>query len=133
MRAPHIVALAVVVVAMVVAVASFSGTVSRHVSVSEAMQSPGRTVQVPGQIVEGSVRFDPVASELRFTVTDPRDASMRMDVVYGRPRPENFDAATSVQVIGSFRDGAFRADRLLVKCPSRYSDEAAAAPVAAKQ
>jgi len=131
-RAPHVIAFIVLAISMVVAVISFGGAVSKHVTVREAMQSAGRTVQVPGRIVEGSVRYDPGSSSLRFTVSDMRDASIRMDVVYARPKPENFDAATSVEAVGMYRDGVFRAERLLVKCPSKYRDEAASEQVAAK-
>ncbi|MDH4223841.1 MAG: cytochrome c maturation protein CcmE [candidate division Zixibacteria bacterium] len=35
-------------------------------------------------------------------------------------KPANFEQATSIVVIGMYRDGIFIADQVLVKCPSKY-------------
>jgi cytochrome c-type biogenesis protein CcmE len=129
MKPPHIIALAVIVICMVVMLFSFSGAIAQHVTIPQAMARPDETVQVPGNIVKDSVAYDVQKGELRFDIlgVDPNtrkiDSSQRMTVVYAQPKPENFDAATSVEAIGRYQSGVFRAQNLLVKCPSKYSDD----------
>jgi len=49
-----------------------------------------------------------------------------MSVLYSGIKPGNFEEATEIVAVGSYRDGSFYADQLLVKCPSKYQglDEA---------
>ncbi len=128
MKPAHVVALAVLLVAMGVSLYSFSGAVAQHVDVKQAMARPGEMVQVPGQIVKESVRYDAGKGALEFDVLaiDPKtraiDAAQRMTIVYRQPKPENFDQAVSVEAVGTFRDGVFEANNLLVKCPSKYKE-----------
>jgi cytochrome c-type biogenesis protein CcmE len=43
-----------------------------------------------------------------------------MAVVYGGIRPANFKDAISIVAIGRYRAGRIDAEKLLVKCPSKY-------------
>ena len=43
-----------------------------------------------------------------------------MPVTYRGVRPGNFEQATSLVAIGTYRGEAFQADQILVKCPSKY-------------
>jgi cytochrome c-type biogenesis protein CcmE len=43
-----------------------------------------------------------------------------MAVAYGGVRPANFKDAISIVAIGRYRDGRIEAEKLLVKCPSKY-------------
>jgi cytochrome c-type biogenesis protein CcmE len=126
------VAFLVLIAASVFTFISFSGATARHVTVADAKRSAGETVQVPGRIDHKTVvyRLDGTRGELAFDVADLQGGRDRMRVVYEGAKPENFANATSVEAIGSFRDGAFRAHRLLVKCPSRY--QGASEPRAAR-
>lgn len=127
MKPAHIIALAVIAISMVVTLIVFAGTTAHHVTVAEAMKNPGEQVQVPGDIVKDTVRFDTTAGRgsLRFDVTDPKDPDSRMSIVYEQPKPENFDSAEKVEAVGQFKNGEFHATNLLVKCPSKYNDQPA--------
>jgi cytochrome c-type biogenesis protein CcmE len=128
----HLVALIVIAVSLGISLYAFSGAVAQHVDIRQAMARPGETVQVPGQIVKDTVRYDTTRGALEFDVVaiDPKtrtvDPGARMKIVYAQPKPENFDTAEAVEAIGTYRDGVFVAHNLLVKCPSKYRDEAAA-------
>ena len=54
-----------------------------------------------------------------------------LTVEYRGVIPGNFDQATSIVAIGRYDDGRFRAEQLLVKCPSKYQAEAEKAKGAA--
>ena len=47
-----------------------------------------------------------------------------MPVVFAGVKPGNFDEAEKVVVIGKYQEGAFHANQILVKCPSKYDDMA---------
>jgi cytochrome c-type biogenesis protein CcmE len=46
-----------------------------------------------------------------------------MEVVYHGVKPANFEQATSIVALGTYKDGRFDSDKLLVKCPSKYQAE----------
>jgi cytochrome c-type biogenesis protein CcmE len=53
------------------------------------------------------------------------ETGTQVKVVSGEPRPANFEQATSIVAIGRYdqQQGAFMADDLLVKCPSKYQEQ----------
>lgn len=128
MKPGAIIAFIVLVGAAITTFLSFSQATVKHVTIAEAMASPGKTVQVPGQILKETVSFriHDKQPELRFVIVDMQGGSQRMTVVYRKPRPENFHNATSVEAIGQYKDGVFEASTLLVKCPSKYQGKDAA-------
>jgi cytochrome c-type biogenesis protein CcmE len=126
MKPPHIIALVVIVVCMGATLFALSGAMAQHVSIEQALKRPNEVVQVPGNIVRETVMFDAMKGRLSFDIADLKDNTKRMKVVYAQPKPENFDSAKSVEAVGSFKDGTFYAQNLLIKCPSKYSDEGTA-------
>lgn len=42
-------------------------------------------------------------------------------VVYPKPKPNNFEQAQQLVVIGSMHNDVFYANRMLMKCPSKYN------------
>lgn len=99
---------------------SFQQSLTPYVTFAEA-RDMDRTLQIAGGLVQGSGQYDPAAERLRFTLVE-EETGDRMDVVYRGLKPGNFDDAVSIVAIGRFdpSDGAFAADKLLVKCPSKY-------------
>ena len=84
-----------------------------------ARTGPGRTLQVAGALVKGSSSYDD--GVLAFTISEPKTGKT-MRVRYRGVKPANFEEAISVVAIGRYHptDAAVDADRLLVKCPSKY-------------
>lgn len=122
MRPGALVAFLVLVGASAVLMFSFSGAAVPHVTIAQAKQMRGKTVQVPGRIDKSTVQFQVIGNqpELRFEVSDIQGGTDRMTIIYHKPRPENFHNATNVEAIGRYEDGVFKATTLLVKCPSKY-------------
>ena len=100
--------------------ASFRQTLTPYVSYADA-RSMTRTVQVAGALEKGSSSYDAEASALLFTLRDPKTAET-MKVRYDGVKPANFEDAISIVAIGRYdtRAGELHADKLLVKCPSKY-------------
>ena len=86
---------------------AFQKTLTPYLSFDEAKKSRG-VVQVMGALDKQSDRYDAKAEELGF------------DLVYRGVRPGNFKDAISIVAIGRYHEGRIEAEKLLVKCPSKY-------------
>lgn len=51
---------------------------------------------------------------------EDEDGNVRR-VVYPKPKPNNFEQAEKLVVIGSMQNGVFYANEMLMKCPSKYN------------
>jgi cytochrome c-type biogenesis protein CcmE len=96
---------------------AFQKTLTPYLSFDEAARSKG-VVQVMGALDKSSDRYDTTREELSFELLDPR--GQRMPVMYRGIRPGNFKDAISIVAIGRYRGGRIEAEKLLVKCPSKY-------------
>lgn len=96
---------------------SFRSNLTPYVSFDEA-RTAGRKVQVAGGLVQGSSSWDEASGELTFALED--EAGTSLPVTYDGVKPGNFEEATQIVAIGSWGEGAFEAEQLLVKCPSKY-------------
>ncbi len=126
MTAKMIIGGLIIAATMIWGVRSFLGTTIQYVSIAEAKESD-QTVQVMGKIAKDEVSYNSDESRLEFTIYDAEaessDTPERLKVVYYGVVPGNFDQATSVVAKGSVKEHEFVADKLLVKCPSKYQGE----------
>jgi cytochrome c-type biogenesis protein CcmE len=105
---------------LVVAVFSLSENIlSPYVPFSEAMSSPGKYVQVIGRLDTGASVVHR-EGEYGFTVIDKDGA--KMSVTHRGTKPQNFEQADQMVMLGRYKagDNMFEADKVLVKCPSKY-------------
>lgn len=127
MNIRHIIGILIIAVFITWGAYSFMETTVQYVSLESAANST-RIVQVMGQIDFDVVTYNEDAERLEFAIYDteaeqPAGAT-RLDVVYYGVVPGNFDQATSVVLKGMpDSTGAFVADQMLVKCPSKYQGE----------
>lgn len=100
---------------------SFSEALTPYVSYGEAQTASSRMVQVAGALDKGSTSYVTARESLFFTLRDP-ESHETLRVRYQGLKPANFEEAISIVAIGSYDRGAkeFHADKLLVKCPSKY-------------
>ncbi len=100
--------------------ASFRESLTPYVSYPEA-RAANRMVQVAGALQKGTSTYEQADSSLLFTLRDPKTRDT-VRVRYHGLRPANFEDAISIVAIGRFdpRVKEFAANKLLVKCPSKY-------------
>ncbi|MFN2615922.1 MAG: cytochrome c maturation protein CcmE [Thermoleophilaceae bacterium] len=91
---------------------------------SEMLHSakPGRSYQLTGKVVGGSVAHH--GDELSFRVRD-RNGRASVPVRYAGVVPDPFRDGREVIVSGQMRDGTFVGERdsLVTKCPSKFTKE----------
>ena len=101
---------------------TLSASVTPYVSIAEAEASTS-TVQVKGLLYEN---FAPVQvdNEFRFVLKDEENGQT-MPVKYAGLKPDRFDEAYHIVAIGKYdgADGSFHANKLLIKCPSKYENQ----------
>ncbi len=100
------------------------GTMVSYATVAEA-KAQNRNVQVFGYLYSKGAYDD----QGRWTFDIQGDDGEVLTVVYPHTKPGNFEQAISVVAIGKYdhRSDQFVADQLLVKCPSKYQEQAQAA------
>jgi cytochrome c-type biogenesis protein CcmE len=100
-----------------------------YVNVDQAIAQPNSQVHLAGEIQHDTARFDPASGILQFYLKD--DVGKVMMVLYTGAKPANFDSAPKVSCSGYYAEGKFHADKMLVKCPSKYESEKGPSPHAA--
>jgi len=132
MKKIHILGLIVIAIAVGVII-STAGDASTYVTFSEAeaMTHKGNhsSIHVVGQLTrdaEGNItnmlyrpEIDP--NHFEFSLVD--NAGTEKKVVYPAPMPQDFDKSEQVVVIGKMEDGYFAAEKILLKCPSKYEND----------
>jgi cytochrome c-type biogenesis protein CcmE len=106
---------------LVLGLSTFSRSMTQYVSFAEAKES-SRTVQVMGALEKGTSHYDTASKTLYFTLLDPK-TNEPIAVSYTDVKPANFEDAVSIVAIGRYKNGVFAAEKLLVKCPSKYQGE----------
>jgi len=96
---------------------AFKSNLTPYVSFAQA-RSSGEPVQVAGKLVQGSDRYDETTQVLYFALED--DHGEKLLIAYKGLKPGNFHEATQVVAIGRYQAGQLEAEKLLVKCPSKY-------------
>jgi cytochrome c-type biogenesis protein CcmE len=81
---------------------------------------PGRSYEVTGKVVNGSVRH--AGDALLFRIRD-RDGSRSVPVKYSGAVPDPFRDGREVIVSGRLQNGTFVGERdsLVTKCPSKFT------------
>lgn len=108
---------------------SFNQALTPYVPFEQARQA-SRMVQVAGGLEAGSSSYDEDAQALYFTLVE-EESGETLRVRYHGVKPANFEEAISIVAIGRYEPdaiagaglagtGVMAADKLLVKCPSKY-------------
>jgi cytochrome c-type biogenesis protein CcmE len=100
---------------------TFSRSMNPYVSFAEA-KTAHRTVQVMGALDKGSTRYDTATKTLLFNMVEEKSKE-KIAVAYRDVKPGNFEDAISIVAIGKYDGGSFQAEKLLVKCPSKYQGQ----------
>lgn len=98
----------------------FADSVTPYVSVADA-RAAQRNVQVKG-VPDGTIAPHMEDGHFVFSIAD-EDTGETMLVRYKGAKPDTFDDAYHVVAVGKYTGDAFAADKLLIKCPSKYEEE----------
>jgi cytochrome c-type biogenesis protein CcmE len=129
MKKSHIIALVVIAVAIAI-IMTTTKEASSYVTFDQAAQmaSTGnhKSIHVVGELKkEGShiVGMEKSADMLAFSFILVDDAGKEQKVYYNEPMPPDFTKSEKVVVIGHYQADIFIAEKILLKCPSKYQDD----------
>jgi cytochrome c-type biogenesis protein CcmE len=122
MKPKYIIGAAIILIFLVFAGVNFQKSLTPYVSLTEAKKK-GTTVQIKGARVEGSEEYNVDSKTFNFKLMD--GSGEKFQVIYHGVKPSNFEHATEVVARGRYQSGAFEADEILIKCPSKYEAESA--------
>lgn len=132
MKKVHIFGLIVIAIAIGIIVSTYgNASTYSNFTEAEALAKEGETTEihvvgklkkdVMGQIV--GMKYDPVmdANHFEFMLVDTNKVEKK--VIYLSPKPQDFDKSEQVVVIGRMQGDHFECNKILMKCPSKYTNE----------
>ena len=73
-----------------------------------------------GNILE--MEYNPAVDPNYFAFTLIDNSNVAQKVIYKSSKPQDFDKSEQVVVVGKMQNGAFAAEKILMKCPSKYEE-----------
>ncbi|MFY0600346.1 MAG: cytochrome c maturation protein CcmE [Cyclobacteriaceae bacterium] len=133
MKKTHIIGIVVVAIAIVV-IMSTAGDASAYVDFADAkeMYESGNKNKIH---VVGTLKKDGAGEVIgieksqdmlsfKFVMIDQNEKNPKEETVYyPNPMPTDFLRSEQVVVVGSYHNDKFIADKILLKCPSKYQEE----------
>lgn len=129
MKKTHIIGIAIIAIAIAI-IMSTAGDASSYVSFKEAKELAsegnnnavhvvGRLKKDPNNHIVG-MQYNPLQDPNYFTFTLVDTNRIEQQVVYFKPKPQDFERSEQVVIIGKMNQDKFVADKILLKCPSKY-------------
>ncbi|MFA0962061.1 cytochrome c maturation protein CcmE [Roseivirga sp. BDSF3-8] len=130
MKVTHIIGIAVIAVAIMVII-SVSGNASSYVTFKEARSlsdtGSDNSIHIVGELKKDAtgqiVGIQESPSKLSFSFVMIDENQDEQKVYFGEPVPPDFTKSEKVVVVGSYKNEAFVADKILLKCPSKYQED----------
>lgn len=131
MKTSHIIGIVVIAIAigMIIVAAGDAGQyVSFDEAFAKAQNGNNQNVHVVGKLkkdshgkytgMEYNPQIDP--NVFKFVLVDSKGQAVK--VTYHSPKPNDFERAEQVVVVGKASGKEFVANKILMKCPSKYED-----------
>jgi cytochrome c-type biogenesis protein CcmE len=130
MKKSYLIAI-VVIAAAIAIIVSTAGDASTYVSFDEAFQlasnGNSKSIHVVGELKKDGageiIGLEPGEDKVSFSFLMVDDNGKEQKVFYNEPMPPDFTRSEKVVVIGHYQKDLFIADKILLKCPSKYQEE----------
>lgn len=122
MKKTHIILIVLIALA-IGAIVSTYGDASTYESFSVAAENPDKEFHVVGTLNrEKEKYYDPQKDANYFTFYLIDEKGDERKVIYHAPEPQDFDRSEKIVIIGKMEGSDFVASKILLKCPSKYTD-----------
>jgi cytochrome c-type biogenesis protein CcmE len=133
MKKTHILALGVIAIAIAMIITTI-GDASTYLSFREAkdLAESGNTksVHVAGELPRNAqgdivgIKYEPSVNPNQFEFLMIDSLSTQYRVVHNAPKPQDMEKSEKVVVVGkmNLEGNYFEADKILLKCPSKYNN-----------
>ncbi|NQZ77530.1 MAG: cytochrome c maturation protein CcmE [Ekhidna sp.] len=130
MKKSHIAAIVIIAIAIAMII-SMTGDASTYVSFSEAKELSEKgfkkSIHVVGELPKTTsgevvgIQESPDKLSFKFDMID--ENGLKQQVLYAEPVPTDFTRSEQVVIVGAYQGNKFVADKILLKCPSKYEEE----------
>jgi cytochrome c-type biogenesis protein CcmE len=130
MKKSHILIIVVIAVAIGIIVTT-AGDASTYVSFNDAYQMASQgnenSIHVVGQLKKDAsghiVGIEEGADKVSFSFIMVDENGKEQKVDYNQPIPADFTRSEKVVVVGHYAGDTFKAEKILLKCPSKYQEQ----------
>ena len=122
MKRIHIILILIIAV-MIAAMIGAINDSSSYADFDEAFENPNGEYHVVGQLVrEKEMAYNPEVNPDLFTFWLKDMSGEERQVFLHKSKPQDFERSEQIVLIGKAHEGAFHANDILMKCPSKYTD-----------
>ena len=131
MKKTHIIGIIIIALAIGI-IMTTAGDASTYVSFSEAIElaedGNAKKVHVVGRLKKDKaghivgMQYDPLKDPNYFSFILSDTNKLEQRVVYFNPKPQDFERSEQVVITGNMKNDVFVADKILLKCPSKYTE-----------
>ena len=122
MKKTYILGIALIGIA-IAAIVSMYGDASTYENFEVAMENPGKEFHVVGVLNREKEKFyNPQEDPNFFTFYMIDEKGKESKVVYHNPETTDFDRSEKIVIVGKMDGDHFEASKILLKCPSKYTD-----------
>lgn len=103
---------------------SMASSFSTYSYFADAIETPGKKMQVVCYLSpDKPIAYDPEVDANKFTFTAKDKKGLELDVTYLGAKPQDFERSEEIVLTGSYKEERFVANDMLMKCPSKYTEE----------
>ena len=117
MKKRHGIGIGIIALFIIFSAVSFKSSLTPYVTFAKAKTMSG-SVQVRGVLISERVIMTEDKKAITFKLQDENGREAL--IVYKGTKPDGIEEATSIVAIGKYQNDQFIAEKLLVKCPSKY-------------
>ncbi|HEY4652732.1 MAG TPA: cytochrome c maturation protein CcmE [Pontibacter sp.] len=132
MKKSHIIGI-IIIAAAIMIIMSTAGDASTYVDFGEAKElaqdGSKSKVHVVGRLKKDAqghivgMQYDPLIDPNYFSFMLVDTNRVEQKVVYFNPKPQDFERSEQVVITGNMQNDVFVADKILLKCPSKYVEK----------
>lgn len=130
MKKSHLFGIIIIAIAVMIIVAT-AGDASTYVTFGEAKEmaekGSDQKIHVVGTLKKDEqgnvVGIDPGSDKVSFSFILVDENQREQKVYYNEPIPADFTKSEQVVIIGAYQSDVFVADKILLKCPSKYQEK----------
>ncbi|MEI7979913.1 MAG: cytochrome c maturation protein CcmE [Bacteroidota bacterium] len=122
MKKTHIIGIVLIALSIGAILSTFSES-STYASFNEALEEPEREFHVVGKLnKKKEMIYSPEknANLFSFYLTDREGTEKK--VLFNGAKPQDFERSEQVVIVGEIEGEIFNANKILMKCPSKYND-----------
>lgn len=122
MKKVHIIILIVIAIS-IAAIMSTVADSSTYATFGVALNNEGDEYHVVGKYVKDKgIEYNPQQNANRCVFYLKDNENKELKVIYNGAKPQDFEMSEQIVVTGKAENGVFIADKILMKCPSKYNN-----------